>query len=173
MAEITQKDIDSHARQLLSLLNEMATGLDRLYACLRDQQKALMGWKLADFVATVRSQRRLARENLKREEARRELVRGLVGEQRAEKISLREIAEMAGGQWPEKFRAVAGKVRSASESVAEMKKQNEALINRSRELVDGQLRLMIELASLNRNTYGQSGRKTSRGSMHKVLDQKA
>ncbi|MBW7996903.1 MAG: hypothetical protein FVQ81_10135 [Candidatus Glassbacteria bacterium] len=173
MAENKTDTSAVQTKKLHNLLGDMAEGMDKLYACLRDQQKALMGWKLADFVETVKRQRRLARENLGREDERRALVRKLAGGQNAANRSLRDLAEMFGGRWPKKFQAVADKIKSSSARVAEMKKQNEALITRSRDLVDGQLRLMINLASLNRNTYEQSGRKTGRGSTHKVLDQKA
>ena len=172
MAEVN-KNIDVVAGKMISLLGAMADGLNKLYSCLRDQEKALMHWRLADFVETTKRQRALVQENLEREKRRRELVAALVGESRAAEVSLRELAELFGGKWPEKFKAVSERIRQASSRVATMKNQNEALIIRSREVVDGLVKLMLDLASLNRNNYGKSGRKARQTNLHKVLDQQA
>jgi hypothetical protein len=173
MAELNSKNIDAVAGKMLALLSAIAGGLNKLYSCLRDQEKSLMQWKLADFVETTRRQRALVQENLDREKQRIELVTDLVGESRAKEVSLRELAEMFGGKWPDKFKAVSERIRRESSRVAEMKKQNEALIVRSRDLVDGQVKLMLNLASLNRNNYGKSGRKARQANIHKVLDRQA
>lgn len=167
------ENITRAAKKLCSLLEEMAGGLDKLYACLRDQQKALMGWRMADFAETTKRQYALVKDNLDREKQRRELVVSLVGDSRAGDISLRELAENFGGPWPEKFREAAERIRESSSRVAAMKKQNEALIVRCRDLVDGQVKLMLNLATLNRNNYGQSGRKAKQANLHKVLDRQA
>lgn len=167
------KNIDLVAGKMLALLGAMADGLNKLYACLRDQEKALMHWRLADFVETTKRQRVLVQENLDREKMRRQLVAGVVGETRAASVSLRELAELFGGSWPERFKAVSERIRVASSKVAAMKKQNEMLIGRSREVVDVQVKLMLNLASLNRNNYGKSGRKAKMANLHQVLDRQA
>ena len=168
-----KENTTASARILLRLLGEMADCLDQLYTCLREQQKALMGWRLGDFVITTKRQRELVEENLGREQQRRELVGHLVGEKRAADVSLRDLAENFGGPWPAKFQEVTERIRSASPRVAAMRDQNEALIVRSRNLVNGQVKLMLDLASLNRNNYGKSGRRAKQANLHKTLDQQA
>ena len=57
--------------------------------------------------------------------------------------------------------------------VQTMKKQNEFLITRSRELVSERLNLLLELARINRNIYEKSGKKRKNANLQKVLDHKA
>ncbi len=172
MAEEKIESNELVAVRMLSLLDGITGGLDELYSCLREQQKALLQWRMADFMETVTLQLRLAGENIERERERLKLAATLVGKSAAESANLRTLAEHLGGQWPLKFSAAAGRIKTAGARVGEMKRQNEMLIESNRELVDSQLRLMFELASLNRNTYAKSGRKAGRTDMYKVLDQR-
>ena len=173
MTDRGKENLEAVAGKLLALLQAMAGCLDDLYTCFRDQQKALMTWRVADFVATTKRQRTLVQENLDREKQRRELVSSLVGVHRAAEMSLRDVAELFGGKWPEKFREISGRLRESSSRVAIMKKHNEALIANGRNLVDSQVKLLMDLASLNRNTYTKSGRKAKQKSLHQVLDGQA
>ncbi len=160
------------ASEILSLLADIRGGLNELYDCLRAQQKALTQWRMADFMDTVQLQRRLSEENVERERQRLKLAAALVGETAAETANLRTLAEHLGGQWPIKFREAAAEIKTAAARMDAMKNQNEMLISRNRELVNSQLRMMFELASLNRNTYAKSGQKAGRTDMYKVLDQR-
>jgi len=159
--------------KLHALMAEMAEGLEKLYDCLRTQQAALLKWDLPAFSATIRQQKRLARENLEREKKRIALVREMTGKNGAETSSLRQLAENLGGEWPGRFEKLAGRIRTASGKVSSMKEQNESVIKNSRKLVNDQLILLLELARLNRNLYEGSGKKSVKANMHKVLDQKA
>ncbi len=172
MAEPARGDNELAAGRMHTLLGEMCDGLDELYSCLRRQQKALVQWRMADFLETIRLQRTLAEANIDREQQRLELAAMLVGEGDGPATNIRALAEHLGGQWPAKFREAAGRIRVAGARVNEMKRQNEMLIERNRTLVNGQLRLIFELASLNRNTYAPSGHKAGRTDMYKVLDQR-
>ncbi len=172
MAEEKIESNEPVAIRMLSLLDGITGGLDELYSCLREQQKALIQWRLADFMEAVQLQRTLAEENIDKERQRLELATVLVGKSAAPETNIRTLAEHLGGQWPVKFSAAAGRIKTASARAGEMKRQNEMLIESNRELVDSQLRLMFELASLNRNTYAKSGRKAGRTDMYKVLDQR-
>jgi hypothetical protein len=161
------------ADKLHALLVEMAEGLEKLYDCLRAQQSALLKWDFPAFSATIRQQERMVRENLEREKKRIAMVSEIAGKKGAEKLSLRQLAESLGGEWPDRFEKLAGRIRTASGKVSSMKDQNESVINNSRKLVNDQLILLLELARLNRNLYEGSGKKSVKTNMHKVLDQKA
>lgn len=162
----------ANAEKLHALLVEMAIGLEKLYECLRLQQAALLKWDFPSFGATIRGQKRLARENLEREKKRIALVSEIAGKKATEKQSLRQLAESLGDEWPERFEKLAGRIRTASGKVSAMKDQNDSVINNSRKLVNDQLMLLLELARLNRNLYEESGKKSAKANMHKVLDQK-
>ncbi|MEA1996905.1 MAG: flagellar export chaperone FlgN [Gemmatimonadota bacterium] len=166
--------LQSDAVELYDLLTGMAQGLEQLYQCLRRQQAAVIKWNLEDFLSTVEDEKRLARENLDREEARKALVERIMAGsfQENSPVSLRELASHLEPQWQERFRELAARIKSASGSVAEMKKQNEFLITRARETVNDQLKLLLELARLNRNTYEESGKKSRKANLHKVLDRR-
>ena len=163
---------ESSAEKLYALLVEMASGLEKLYGCLRLQQAALLKWDFPSFRATIRQQECLARENLEREKKRAALAVEIAGEDEAEKPSLRQLAESLGGEWPARFEKIAGRIRTASDTVSSMKDQNESIISYSSKLVGDQLKLLLELARLNRNLYEESGKKSAKANMHKVLDQK-
>ena len=137
---------ESSAEKLYALLVEMASGLEKLYGCLRLQQAALLKWAA--------------------------LAVEIAGEDEAEKPSLRQLAESLGGEWPARFEKIAGRIRTASDKVSSMKDQNESIISYSSKLVGDQLKLLLELARLNRNLYEESGKKSAKANMHKVLDQK-
>ena len=47
---------ESSAEKLYALLVEMASGLEKLYGCLRLQQAALLKWDFPSFRATIRQQ---------------------------------------------------------------------------------------------------------------------
>ena len=173
MSTMTKKMNDTLGERIYSLLGEIRSGLDKLYACLRTQQKALAGWRMDEFIGTVQLQQQLVEANIKLEKQRRELVAELLGEAAADTANLRTVAEHLGGLWPEKFREAASRIKISGDLVAAVKSQNEQLIARNREMIEGQLRLIFELASLNRNTYGKSGNKAGRTDMHKVWDQRA
>jgi len=149
----------------------MAEGLERLYDCLRAQQRALVSCKLGDFNETLKLENRLARQNLKREQQRRVLISEMLGEG-CETVSLKKLAAGFDSPWPERFEKLAERIRQAGGKVQTMKKQNEFLIIRSRELVSERMKLMLELARLNRNIYEESGKKRKNPNLHKVLDQK-
>jgi hypothetical protein len=172
MADKITESNEIIAGKILLLLDDICGGLDDLYSCLRQQQKALTQWRMADFLDTVILQRKLAEENISRERQRLKLAAELVGESVAETANLRTLAEHLGGQWPTKFREASARIKPAAARVDAMKNQNEMLISSNREMVGDQLRLMFELASLNRNTYAKSGRKAGRTDMYKVLDQR-
>jgi signal transduction histidine kinase len=161
------------AEKLHALLSAMADGLDELYGCLRDQQACLLRWNLAGFLETVRRQQRLAQENLQREKERRMLVAEMVGEERSESVTLRQISEELEQDWPVRFQALAKRLRSSSGKAADMKKQNESLISHSHRLVNDRIKLLLDLARINRNLYEPSGKKSKKSNLHKVLDRKA
>jgi predicted RNase H-like nuclease (RuvC/YqgF family) len=162
----------SGPEKLYRLLASMAKALERLYDCLRDQQRALVSCKLNDFNKTLILENRLAAANLERERQRQELIAEMLGAQ-DKTISLKELAAGFDHPWPERFEAVAARIRKAGNMVQTMKKQNEFLITRSRELVSERLNLLLELARINRNIYEKSGKKRKNANLQKVLDHKA
>jgi hypothetical protein len=159
--------------ELYRLLHAMARALELIYDCLRRQQQALIEWRYEDFAGTIEEEKRLAAENLAREEERQRLVRELMGVESSAAITLRALAKNFGGPWPGRFERVARSLREAGGKAERMKKQNEFLISRSRDFVGGQIKLLLELARLNRNIYAKSGRKSRQASLYKVFDQKA
>ena len=171
-ATVTDKML-KQAEKLHALLTAMADGLDELYGCLRDQQACLLRWNLAGFLETVQRQQRLARENLQREQQRRTLVQEMMGEERGESVRLRQIAEELGQDWPVRFQALAQRLKSSSGKAADMRKLNESLISHSHRLVNDRIKLLLDLARINRNLYEPSGKKSKKSNMHKVLDRKA
>jgi hypothetical protein len=173
MKTVKVQTTKASADKLHALLVKMAEGLEKLYDCLRTQQAALLKWDFSAFSATIRQQERLVRENLEREKKRIALVSEIAGEKGTEKLSLRQLAESLGGEWPDRFEKLAGRIKTASGKVSSMKDQNESVIINSRKLVNDQLILLLELARLNRNLYEGSGKKSVKANMHKVLDQKA
>lgn len=162
----------NRAERLYSLLSAMAKGLERLYDGLRFQQKALIRWDYEAFVSSTRQLNALARENLQREETRKALVQefSTVGEDRP--LSLRELGARLGDPWQQRFAELAARIRTASGKASAMKGQNEMLIGKARSLVDSQLKLLLEFARINRNLYGENGKKSRKANLHKVLDQK-
>lgn len=164
--EIRKAEIE----KLYELLLGLAQGLERLYQCLRSQQAALISWNFEDFISTVQEQKRLARENLSREEERKALLSQMTGLR--QEISLRELTGLLEDPWQKRFSELAERLKAESGKVIQMKKQNEFLINKSRELVNEQLKLLLDLARLNRNLYEKSGKKSKKTNLHKVLDQK-
>ena len=158
--------------RLYRLLSSMAKGLEQLYDCLRAQQRALVNCKLDDFNETLLLENRLAGKNLERENRRRELITELLGEQQ-EMVSLKELATGFENSWPKRFEALAERLRKAGNMVQTMKKQNEFLITRAREMVSERINLLLELARINRGIYEESGKKRKKTNMHKVLDHKA
>lgn len=169
----TAQNETQRAEKLHELLLAIAGGLEKLYGCLRDQQSSLLRWNLPGFTAAMDCQQELVRENMRRELQRKALVCEIVGEERSATATLSQIAQELGGDWPECFQDLARRIRTASGKVAEMKKQNESLIGHGQRLVNDQIKLLLDLARLNRNLYEHSGRKSSRSNLHKVLDQKA
>ena len=165
------------AGQLYSLLEKIVDGLDKLYLCLRSQQNALMSWDLSAFNLSIREQGKLARKNLAWEHERQELVAEVVGpeNQTADQtpVKLPQLAEMFGGKWSARFAKISGKIRAAAGKADNMKKQNEMLINKSKTLVGDQLKLLVDLARLNRNLYGQKGQKSPKKNLRQVMDQRA
>ena len=172
MKTASKQKTKASAEKLYTLLAGIAEGLEKLYECLRLQQASLMKWDFPSFSATISQQKRLARKNLEREKERIALVSEITGKQAAEKLSLRQLAESLGGEWPERFEKLASRIKTASGKVSSMKDQNESIINNSRKLVNDQLKLLLELARLNRNLYEGSGKKSEKANMYKVLDQK-
>ena len=150
----------------------MAKGLEQLYDCLRAQQRALMSCKLDDFNETLLLENHLAGKNLERENRRRELIAALLGKQ-PETVSMKELAAGFDHPWPKRFERLAERLRKAGNMVQTMKKQNEFLITRARELVSERINLLLELARINRGIYEESGKKRKKTNMHKVLDHKA
>ncbi|MBN2290278.1 MAG: flagellar export chaperone FlgN [Candidatus Glassbacteria bacterium] len=169
MAE--QKTKENGPEKLHRILSAMAGDLERLYDCLRAQQRALVKCRLDDFNKTLELENRLAERNLDRERQRRELVAGMFGEN-SDKASLKELTAGMSPPWPGRFKALAERLRQAGNMVQTMKKQNEFLITSARDLVSERLKLMLELARLNRNVYEKSGKKSKRANLHKVLDRK-
>jgi transketolase len=158
--------------KLYDLLLGIAQDLEKIYECLLSQQIALMNWDHDNFLATVREQNRLARENLRRESQRKELVKKISAESEGDSVNLRELAIGLGGKWPERFSKIAERIKTASGKAVMIRRQNEFLISKSREMINEQLKLVLDLARLNRNTYESSGKKTRKANLPKVLDQK-
>jgi len=158
--------------KLYDLLLGIAQDLEKIYECLLSQQIALMNWDHDNFLATVREQNRLARENLRRESQRKELVKKISAESEGGSVNLRELAIGLGGKWPERFSKIAERIKTASGKAVMIRRQNEFLISKSREMINEQLKLVLDLARLNRNTYESSGKKTRKANLPKVLDQK-
>ncbi len=162
------------AERLRLLLEAMADGLEELYASLLRQQRALTAWRLGEFLETVEEQKRLAAANFSREEERLRLVRELSHRAGSEQLlTLSEFAPLAGPEWEQRFRPLAVRIRQAGGKIEMLRRQNQLLISRSREIVNEQLKLLLELARLNRNTYEHSGRKARGPGLHQVLDRKA
>ena len=160
------------AERLYSLLSAMAKALEQLYDSLRSQQKALISWDYEAFVVCTRQQNSLARENLRREQLRLTLVEQFPKGENARTLSLRELGALLGNPWQQRFEELAGRIKSASGKVSDMKTQNEMLIGKARSLVDSQLKLLLEFARINRNLYEENGKKSRKSNLHKVLDQK-
>ena len=160
------------AERLYSLLSAMAEALEQLYDCLRSQQKALIGWDYEAFVSCTRQQNSLARENLRRDQVRLALVQQFPKGENDRTLSLRELGALLGDPWQQRFEELAGRIRTASGKVSDMKTQNEMLIGKARSLVASQLKLLLEFARINRNLYEENGKKSRKANLHKVLDQK-
>ncbi|MEA2062083.1 MAG: flagellar export chaperone FlgN [Gemmatimonadota bacterium] len=157
--------------KLHRLLSAMADGLERLYDCLRTQQSALMNMKLDEFNQATQLQSSLAEKNLEQDRQRKELIGRTMGTE-YETVPLKKLAAGLDPPWPDRFEAVAERIRLAGNKVETMKKQNEFLIGRSKQMVETHIKLLIEFANINRNIYGQSGRKKKKPNVHKVLDAK-
>ena len=73
--------------------------------------------------------------------------------------SMKELAAGFDHPWPKRFERLAERLRKAGNMVQTMKKQNEFLITRARELVSERINLLLELARINRGIYEESGKK--------------
>ena len=165
-----ERDTGQAAQELHSLLAEIARGLETLYESLRSQQKAIVQWDLATLTENIGVQKKLVRAHRAAEERRRALSKEIAG---AGRTSLSEVGDRLGGPWPGRFRRLAVRIRESAGKVETMKKQNEFLLEKARGMVNGQLRLFMELARVNRNTYEGSGRKSRQSGLYKVFDQTA
>ncbi|OGG06637.1 MAG: hypothetical protein A3F83_06260 [Candidatus Glassbacteria bacterium RIFCSPLOWO2_12_FULL_58_11] len=169
---VTMTSDKLQAERLYTLLSAMAKALEQLYDCLRSQQKALITWNYEAFVSSTREQNSLARENLRREQIRLALVQQFPKGENGRNLSLRELGALLGEPWQRRFEELASRIRTASGKVSDLKAQNEMLIGKARSLVDGQLKLLLEFARINRNLYEENGKKSKKANLHKVLDQK-
>ena len=147
----------------------MARDLERLYKCLRFQQNALVKCRLDDLNKTLRIENRLVNRNLKRDRQCKKLIAEMAGES-SNTVLLKELTQDFPHPWPDRFKTVAERLRRVGDMVQIMRKQNEFLIFNARELVNERLHLLLELARLNRNTYGKSGKKMKSTNLKKILD---
>lgn len=156
--------------ELYGLLTETARDMERLYDSLRAQQRAIVEWDYAVLSGSVGEQNRLNRRHRAREKRRRELI-----DQLSDKpgISIRELAVSLGEPWGSRLNRAALNIRETVGKVGAMKKQNEFLLEKARDMVNSQLRLFMELARINRNIYEENGKKSRRSNLHKVFDQQA
>lgn len=171
MTVSVEKDSLSMSRieDLHGLLIETAVDMEQLYASLRSQQKAIVEWDFTALTRNIGEQRKLGQRNKERDKRRRELIKQLAG---SPDVTIHDLAESLGRPWSSRLDDAALRIRGTVDNVGAMKKQNEFLLEKARSMVNGQLRLFMELARINRNMYEESGKKSRQSNLHKVFDQK-
>ena len=160
-------------QRIYNVLEGMHGTLEKIYSALIRQKQFLIKWDHAEFVKTVREIETLGRENSKREKDRLALFSEIAIDNReAAEMSIAQMAENFLPPWPAKFEELAARIKSAGNKVNLVKKQNETLLEQSREMVSDQIKLMLEYNRLNRDVYGKSGKKNQTTNVYKVVDRK-
>ena len=157
--------------KLYHLLSLMATDLERLYNCLLAQQHALVKCRLDDLNKTLKMEHRLVERNIQRDGQYQQLIAEMLGG-KAGIIPLKELAETLEPPWPERFAEIAQRLRGTGRMIGTMRKHNEFLITRARELVNERLKFLLELAQKHRSTYEENGRKKKKSKLTGVFDRK-
>ena len=175
MIETKEKEqaIENLPQRIYNVLEGMYGTLDRIYSLLVQQKKYLVKWDNVEFMKTVRELEILGRENIKREKDRLALFSEIaIDREEAAEMSISDMAEHFLPPWPEKFRELSVRIKNAGNKVGLIKKQNERLLEQSREIVADQIKLMLEFNRINRDVYGKSGKKNPSTNVYKVVDRK-
>ncbi len=164
------REMEALYNELMETLENLAGQLDELYLSMQRQQRSVVNRDLQGLHASIREQNRLARSVRSFEERRVEISRRMSGLDDPPSVS--RMAESFGEPRRTKLKDAARRIRESAGRAEALKRQNAFLLEKARTLVNGQLKLFMEMARVNRNVYEESGRKSRQANLHKVFDRK-